>query len=240
MVSTQNVTGFMEEAVRSKTQSELTGCFERFLNDNLGETSYVLGETGVIWSLPGGMVGTYPDEWMDIYLRRNYHFSDPVSILSRQRAAPFFWNKAIQFKDLTKKERRVMQLARDFGLKDGVSFPIVRAGYYSAGASIIGSEMEIQEDDLPRLQLAMLYFHGCLLGLQKKPEKVRGEILLTRREIDCLSWVSNGKTDWEIGEILSISETTVHTHIENAKKKLNSVTRAQAVAEAIKVGSIQI
>ena len=31
--------------------------------------------------------------------------------------------------------------------------------------------------------------------------------VLTRKEIECLEWCKEGKTNWEIGEILFISET---------------------------------
>ena len=58
--------------------------------------------------------------------------------------------------------------------------------------------------------------------------------LLSPREVECLSWAAAGKTDGEIGRILSISPRTTRFHIENAKKKLGVATRVQAVAEAMK------
>jgi DNA-binding CsgD family transcriptional regulator len=57
---------------------------------------------------------------------------------------------------------------------------------------------------------------------------------LTAREIECLRWVARGKTDREIGEILSVSPRTARFHVENVKTKLNVDTRVQAVAEAIR------
>jgi DNA-binding CsgD family transcriptional regulator len=45
-----------------------------------------------------------------------------------------------------------------------------------------------------------------------------------------MKWVAAGKTDWEIGQVLGISESTVHFHVENAKKKLKKSTRTEAVA----------
>lgn len=55
---------------------------------------------------------------------------------------------------------------------------------------------------------------------------------LSKRQLQCLQWVSVGKSDWEIGRILGISQHTVHRHIEGAKKKLNVSTRVQAVIAA--------
>jgi DNA-binding CsgD family transcriptional regulator len=57
---------------------------------------------------------------------------------------------------------------------------------------------------------------------------------LTQREKDVLYWAVEGKSAWEIGVILSITERTVKFHLSNVYKKLNVSTRAQAVAQAIR------
>lgn len=62
----------------------------------------------------------------------------------------------------------------------------------------------------------------------RQPVPVPG-LRLSPRERDCLVFVAQGKSDWEIGMILGVSKTTAHTHIENAKRKLDCRTRAQAV-----------
>ena len=62
---------------------------------------------------------------------------------------------------------------------------------------------------------------------------------LTPRERECLEWVAAGKTDWEISQILNISEQTAHGYVQNALTKLNARTRAQAVALAIHSSQIQ-
>jgi LuxR family quorum sensing-dependent transcriptional regulator len=53
---------------------------------------------------------------------------------------------------------------------------------------------------------------------------------LSPREHDCLSYVAEGKTDWEISVILGISQRTAKFHVENARRKLGANNRAQAVA----------
>ena len=59
--------------------------------------------------------------------------------------------------------------------------------------------------------------------------------LLTTRELDVLAWAAEGKTAWEIGKILSISERTVKFHLSNIYRKLGVTTRAQALVSAIKM-----
>jgi LuxR family quorum sensing-dependent transcriptional regulator len=55
-------------------------------------------------------------------------------------------------------------------------------------------------------------------------------IELTQREHDAIAYVAEGKTDWEIGTILGVSEATARFHVDNARRKLGAVNRAQAVA----------
>jgi len=45
--------------------------------------------------------------------------------------------------------------------------------------------------------------------------------------------VAEGKTDWEISVILGIAEATVRSHVDNARRKLGAINRAQAVARLV-------
>lgn len=58
-------------------------------------------------------------------------------------------------------------------------------------------------------------------------------VSLTRREHDCLYWAARGKTSWEIGQILGISERTANFHISNTCAKLAVRTRQAAISTAI-------
>jgi DNA-binding CsgD family transcriptional regulator len=63
---------------------------------------------------------------------------------------------------------------------------------------------------------------------------------LTTKEIECLRWCKEGKTNWEIGEILTISEKTVEFHLSNALKKLDATNRLTAVIRGIQRGIIPL
>jgi len=56
---------------------------------------------------------------------------------------------------------------------------------------------------------------------------------LTPRETDVLGWVSKGKTNRDIAEILGMSPRTVNKHLEHIYIKLGVETRAAAAALAI-------
>lgn len=62
---------------------------------------------------------------------------------------------------------------------------------------------------------------------------------LTNREMEVLSWIASGKSDWQIGQILKISQKTVNYHVENVKRKYGVATRVQAVVEAMRQGTLE-
>jgi len=62
---------------------------------------------------------------------------------------------------------------------------------------------------------------------------------LTGRELQCLAWVSQGKTSWETASILGLSERTVNFHLCNASRKLNVYGRQACVARAIYLGLLE-
>lgn len=89
-------------------------------------------------------------------------------------------------------------------------------------------EPDLSPDDALAIQLAGLMLTERLMTFAAPGED--DEIKLTDRERDALSWVAEGKSDWEISVILGVSETTARFHVDNARRKLGAVNRAQAVA----------
>ena len=92
---------------------------------------------------------------------------------------------------------------------------------------------ERQAVNLHALTLKMLAAYNDL-GVAAKSEEVR----LTRREIQCLKWAADGKTDVDIGEIMKISTPTVRFHMRNAADKMGVGGRSQAVHHATTLGYI--
>ena len=59
---------------------------------------------------------------------------------------------------------------------------------------------------------------------------------LTPRELEALRWTMDGKTAWEVGTIMNISERTAVLHLQNAMHKLGCINKHQAVLKAIRFG----
>jgi DNA-binding NarL/FixJ family response regulator len=63
---------------------------------------------------------------------------------------------------------------------------------------------------------------------------------LTERELEILRLIAKGAANKEIGDQLSIAQSTVKTHITNIFQKLGVNDRTEAVTQAIKKGIIRL
>ena len=62
---------------------------------------------------------------------------------------------------------------------------------------------------------------------------------LTPRELESLRWTMEGKTAWEVGNVLGITERTAALHVNNATHKLGCVNKHQAVLQALRLGLLR-
>ncbi len=69
----------------------------------------------------------------------------------------------------------------------------------------------------------------------KSPSDLQQELPLTKRESEVLYWVSYGKTNWEISQILSMSPRTANKHLEQIYRKLGVDNRTSAAAISIRI-----
>ncbi len=64
-------------------------------------------------------------------------------------------------------------------------------------------------------------------------ESPLGSLGLTPREAEVLTWIAQGKSNYEIGVILSACTGTICKHVEHILAKLNVENRTAAAAMAI-------
>ncbi|MCW1412956.1 helix-turn-helix transcriptional regulator [Rhizobium sp. 1AS11] len=70
--------------------------------------------------------------------------------------------------------------------------------------------------------------------------RIENTTSLSPREKECILWVARGKSSWDIGIILGISQNTVNFHIKNVMRKLNVSTRTVAAIKAVNFGIIEL
>ena len=92
---------------------------------------------------------------------------------------------------------------------------------------------------LGQAQLLACYLHEAIqrIVLSKQTTPLRRPTL-TAREKECLTWAAEGKTAWEIANIVHIAERTAVFHLQNATRKMGVSTRQHAVARAVTLGLV--
>ncbi len=206
----------------------------------LGMPLYCYANMGRQYSSPL-VVTNFPTSWVRHYAESGYIEQDIVIQYGRKAILPYRWQSLITKCKVNSIQRRIFQEASLHGLHDGLAIPIQGYGHDFAILSLAVTEREFprsMEANKHQAHLIALHYHSATEA-RNQPEQQTPEVNLSPREIECLKWISKGKTAWEIAQILKISERTAVYHIENAKRKLGVNTRNHAVAKAITLGLIE-
>jgi DNA-binding CsgD family transcriptional regulator len=190
---------------------------------------------------PQAIILNFPIEWQKSYSERKYYEIDPVLVLAPQMVRAFPWSVFAERGLIGRRQRTFFGLAGEAGLRDGAAVPIHGAGgkvsILSFAASTPGTDASAK---LRYLEVLASQFHIAFTNLSQDGARTDQLVMLSERERDCLGWISQGKSSWDIGTILNISENTVNFHVKNAMRKLDTSSRTVAVIKAIRHGIIDL
>ena len=201
------------------------------------------------WTMPGPgkdplsgvLFNNRPQDYIDRYVEKNYLVRDPVITELRKTVSSYSWSDVRKRRELTKPETNIIDEAREFDVRDGFIVPIVTLSGSLSVFSLCGREPDLSQRARSALEIIGIYSHEALKrSLIQSQRDIHPHTPLTPREREIMQWVAAGKTDSEIGDILSISTTTVTTHVENAKLKLDAFKRTYAIVQAIRLGEISL
>lgn len=170
---------------------------------------------------------------------------DPALLAASQCYAPFLWSDIPRLIGLTPGQAGFLNGLGGAGIGAAVTVPVHRprgageAGSYSIFAGCCCFLMKT-DAPLPLASLAAAHYLGAMAF--DAAEALRNSIAiaeppagpqLTPRQHSCVALAAQGKSDWEIGQLLGISESTVHKHIEDAKRRFGVSTRIQLVVRSL-------
>ena len=177
-------------------------------------------------------LSAYPKEWQHRYQQSNYFDHDLTVSHCRAKSTPLVWLDPAT--ELDKKNKKIFAEASEFGIVSGITFPYHGIGSeFGLLSGTVSAAFERSTLDSIVTQHSLYLLGAALFDLHNQDKDHIYTDILTAREKECLRWAAEGKTAWEMSVILSISERTACFHLDNAKKKLNSVTRTGAVSKAI-------
>jgi LuxR family quorum sensing-dependent transcriptional regulator len=144
------------------------------------------------------------------HFEKNYFANDPAVLHLARTTDPFTWTDALACPDYTAAQRRVVYEAGEFDMHGGFVVPLVGLRTRTAVIELAGPNKSLGTRERAELQMASMAANSRLRGIFKPRRHPLPP--LSNREREVLQWAAVGKSDWEIGEILSISEKMVNAH----------------------------
>lgn len=190
------------------------------------------------------LLNGFPEAWREHYDTASYMYEDPTVKHCSVHTSTINWSDLqIEKGRRGKAGREVMNEAKVYGLRQGVSMPVHGTGAEWGMLSLSSEDARkppIFGMDRFHCEYIARAAHEALKGVVGGLEPDAAVPELTSRETECLQWTANGKTAWEISQILTLSESTVAFHLKNAITKMEVTNRPQAVAKAIAQSRIML
>ncbi|MEM9838551.1 MAG: LuxR family transcriptional regulator [Pseudomonadota bacterium] len=178
----------------------------------------------------------FPVTWLDRYKNRQYSTLDPVPRRALHLGKAFYWSEAANDPDATAEERAYFADVDTAAIGDGLAVPVFgphgRNGYVGMGSgqAVRGFSPDTELALQVMAQVAHLRFCALLAAEAGEP------ITLSSREHDVLVWMSQGKSNAVIADILTVSPNTVDTYVRRIFKKLGVADRVTASLRGMALG----
>ncbi|MGD9810500.1 MAG: autoinducer binding domain-containing protein [Sphingobium sp.] len=173
--------------------------------------------------------------WERAY-RRSLYMIDPIPKVALDRSVPFFWSDLTRMNEISDRGHRYLKILADHGMENGLVIPTYGPGARCGlmGLGHCDDFSAYGQMELARLQLGIQasYAHYCDL----LTAELEASAPLSNREIDVLYWITQGKSNAAMAEILGISAQTVDTYVRRIFSKLGVTDRTGAAVAAIQRG----
>jgi LuxR family quorum sensing-dependent transcriptional regulator len=176
---------------------------------------------------PHVVLQDWPEGWSERYHEQNYGPRDGALQRVHSSVTPFKWSDTRDHADNCR--NIVLDEACEFRMNDGFIVPLRGAGGFKSALSFGTDKYMISKRDESAIHLIALYAFQALSAPAVTNE-------LTPRERESVRWLAAGKTAWETGGIIGVSEETVKDFLRHAREKTGTVNGPHLVAECLRRG----
>ena len=186
------------------------------------------------------VVDNTPQQYAEPYGDPNIGRRDPVMQHCRRQSVPIIWDQGTY---VTQGAGELWEEMSQYGYCTGIAMALhlPEGRHFQLGVDrdrpLPSDPTELQRI-VADLQLFAVHAQDAALRLLLPTSLQPERPALTPRELEALRWTMEGKTAWEVGAILGISERTAVLHVNNAMHKLGCVNKHQAVLKALRLGLI--
>ena len=199
-----------------------------------------LADTG---AAPEAM-STYPAVWSEHYFANSYEHIDPVIAVSRMASEPFFWGGLDPNPADAPQDGRLFEDAASFGITSGLTIPLRgpkgRTALFTLSTDESSKALLEQALGIKvTAQLCALHLHNQLSSRIGRFMPSHHSRRLTNRQRACLAAAADGQSAKQAARLIGLTPRTVQHHVDEAKRRLDAVSLAHAVALAIKGGLLR-
>lgn len=231
------------EATIARNKNQIQNCFDKMKTLILFEgASFVYTEKEVINNKKDPKFFYHSldlaEGFINDYAKGGYYANSSVVRSVFETWMPQHWKTAWDGVDQDTDAARSMQLAIDYGYRDGWA----SANHYPKSSTLsfyvfAGKKVECDNRTAAILRYITpcfseslkATFHESLVSMRGK-ENAK----ITGKELEVLKWIVEGKSTWEISVILNRSERVIKWHINNIMRKLDAVNRTHAAIIALR------
>jgi DNA-binding CsgD family transcriptional regulator len=225
---------FVERSQRAATIAELRATFEGVMRNEGYENSF-LGKM-VDGRICESQWVNFPEGHFENYLAEGWQSIDPILAFTARARRPFLWDDQAALMQFEPAQIALLEECKRVGVHSLIVAPIHEP---DGSCNIVGvSKRHGEPPDPARVNILQAFClqtwcrHATLTGASLLSDAAEA-IELTRRELEILTWIRDGKSNGDIAEILCVSVKTIEYHVGNLLRKLGATNRTTAVVIAL-------
>ena len=138
---------------------------------------------------------------------------------------------------MTKEQKRVVDLNIENNVIAGYSLSFHTSSMRARGVMALTAELGMTQSEVNALwnldgREIEVICNMAHLKFMSLPHTSVQKSCLSKRQLEVLEWVAEGKTNQDIATIMNLSPATIEKHLRLARENLNVETTAQAVLKA--------
>lgn len=229
MENASNIVQFSVDLFKDRTRHNLRLVLERLSNH--------VGMNGFTWWVGSydnfEQIDTRPKRWMKYYRDNDLILIDPIVRLASLKATPFVWSQELKKLKLTVPASRCMANAADYGVKDGLHFPVGTVDGRMGNLSFFSNSTE--KTLAAWQQHSGILFYNAITCMRFSLEIGMAEhsqpVKLSPGEIDAVVALMNNNTRQEAANKLGVKKSTFDDRVTNILRKLEVDNLVSAVSK---------
>lgn len=179
----------------------------------------------------------YPEDWVESYIRKKQHLTDPITQVFSTRVRPMHWSKVDQIVSLTPTQTAYLSALRSWLKGDGLGLPVFGPGGRIGYVGIGRTDRDLEDWGALRINRVhwiaqSFHLRWCEIAILNLPK----DFTLSERELQVLKSLAHGISDEVICAVVGAPIDSVQQTIRTIMKKMCVSDRPSAILRGVGSG----